>query len=364
MSIFPSKRAALMAYTRFTVDSSTPSLWRVTFNHPPINLIDSVMIGELGELFAEVERNEGPAVLVFDSADPDYFLAHYDITADNRSLVDSLPAGPTGFHPWVDIVVRLGRLPAVTIAAIRGRARAAGSEFALASDIRFASGSGPCSVRWKSASVLFLEAAQRLGCLVWSDGAGRSRSCSEASTSMASSPSATAMSTAPFQTTSSKASSTVSLAESRRSTVRPTVEGRTRVRSGHGPPHPGSCQSTALSGLGRHPDRVDKSRERRRHLASTRVIEEESGKRRTPIFKHPRQRASLDERGNLVLDQEREAHTGEGGIDDHIPVIEDERTFYPHLYAVAAPLEFPFVDRSCRRQPEVDAAVLAQVVRR
>jgi enoyl-CoA hydratase/carnithine racemase len=74
-----------MVYMRFTLDRSTPSLWRVTFSHPPINLIDSVMIGELGELFAEVERNEGPAVLVFDSADPNYFLAHYDITAANRS---------------------------------------------------------------------------------------------------------------------------------------------------------------------------------------------------------------------------------------------------------------------------------------
>jgi enoyl-CoA hydratase/carnithine racemase len=128
-----------MAYMRFTLDRSTPSLWRVTFNHPPINLIDSVMIGELGELFAEIERNEGPAVMVFDSADPDYFLAHYDITATNGSLVNSLPAGPTGFHPWIDIVVRLAKLPAVTISAIRGRARGAGSEFALASDIRFAS---------------------------------------------------------------------------------------------------------------------------------------------------------------------------------------------------------------------------------
>ena len=128
-----------MAYTRFTLDSSTPSLWRVTFNHPPINLIDSVMIGELGELFADIERNEGPAVLLFDSADPDYFLAHYDITAANGSLVDSLPAGPTGFHPWIDIVVRLGKLPAVTISAVRGRARGAGSELVLASDIRFAS---------------------------------------------------------------------------------------------------------------------------------------------------------------------------------------------------------------------------------
>ena len=43
-------------YMRFTLDSSTPSLWRVTFNHPPINLIDHVMIRELGELLAEVER--------------------------------------------------------------------------------------------------------------------------------------------------------------------------------------------------------------------------------------------------------------------------------------------------------------------
>jgi len=127
-----------MTFTRFTIDTSTPSLWRVTFDHPPINLIDYVMIGELGELLAEVERNEEPAVLVFNSADPDYFLAHYDIAAD-PSLVNSLPAGPTGFHPWVDILVRVSRLPAVTISAIRGRARAAGSELVLATDVRFAS---------------------------------------------------------------------------------------------------------------------------------------------------------------------------------------------------------------------------------
>jgi enoyl-CoA hydratase/carnithine racemase len=90
-------------------------------------------------LFADVEANDGPAVLVFESADPEYFLSHYDITDDNRLRVNSLPAGPTGYHPWLDILVRLSRLSAVTISAIRGRARGAGSEFALASDIRFAS---------------------------------------------------------------------------------------------------------------------------------------------------------------------------------------------------------------------------------
>jgi len=76
---------------------------------------------------------------VFDSADPDYFLAHYDISDDNRSRVASLTPGPTGFHPWLDVLVRLSKLPAVTISAIRGRSRGAGSEFALATDIRFAS---------------------------------------------------------------------------------------------------------------------------------------------------------------------------------------------------------------------------------
>jgi len=66
-----------MNFTRLTLDRSTRSLWRATFNHPPINLIDSVMIRELGELFGQVERDEEPSALLFDSADPDYFLAHH-----------------------------------------------------------------------------------------------------------------------------------------------------------------------------------------------------------------------------------------------------------------------------------------------
>jgi enoyl-CoA hydratase/carnithine racemase len=128
-----------MAFTRFTLDTATPSLWRVTFANPPINLIDAEMIIDLRELFADIERGNGPAVLVFDSADPDYFLAHFDVSPANYSRLGSLPAGPTGFHRWVDILVRLAKLPAVTISAIRGRARGAGSEFVLATDIRFAS---------------------------------------------------------------------------------------------------------------------------------------------------------------------------------------------------------------------------------
>jgi enoyl-CoA hydratase/carnithine racemase len=127
-----------MASKRFGLDRSTPALWRVTFDNPPINLIDPVMIVALHDLLTAIEQDNRVAVVVFDSADPDFFLAHYDIAADH-SAFDALPSAPTPFHHWADLLIRLGRSPTVTISALRGRARAAGSEFALATDIRFAS---------------------------------------------------------------------------------------------------------------------------------------------------------------------------------------------------------------------------------
>jgi len=120
------------------VTRSSPSLWRVTFHNPPINLIDPVMIVELHTLLTQIEQDNQVAVVVFDSADPDFFLAHYDIAAD-PSAFDALPAAPSAFHHWADFLIRLGKSSAVTITALRGRARGAGSEFALATDIRFAS---------------------------------------------------------------------------------------------------------------------------------------------------------------------------------------------------------------------------------
>jgi len=110
----------------------------VTFDNPPINLIDPVMIVALHDLLTEIEQDNRVAVVVFDSADPDFFLAHYDIAAD-QSAFDALPAARTPFHHWANVLIRLSRSRPVTITALRGRARAAGSEFALATDIRFAS---------------------------------------------------------------------------------------------------------------------------------------------------------------------------------------------------------------------------------
>jgi enoyl-CoA hydratase/carnithine racemase len=126
------------AWTHFTLDRRSPTYWRVTFNHPPVNTITATTSRELSELVNLIERDTALNVVVFDSANPDFFLAHYDVEND-PSKTAALGVGPTGMPAWIDVLVRLSRAPVVSIASIRGRARGAGSEFVLACDLRFAS---------------------------------------------------------------------------------------------------------------------------------------------------------------------------------------------------------------------------------
>jgi enoyl-CoA hydratase/carnithine racemase len=110
----------------------------VTFDHPPINTITAATVAELVELVGLIEEDPDLRVVVFSSANRDYYLAHYD-TEHDPARTAALGTGPTGMHAWLDLLVRLSRAPVVSIAAIRGRARGAGSEFVLACDLRFAS---------------------------------------------------------------------------------------------------------------------------------------------------------------------------------------------------------------------------------
>jgi enoyl-CoA hydratase/carnithine racemase len=123
--------------TQFSLRAVSPQLWRVAFNNPPVNVIGPAMMKELKELLSELEKNNSVNVVLFESLDPEFFLAHYDLAAD-PAIAEALPS-PTGYAAWVDILVRLSHLSAVTISAIRGIARGAGSEFVLATDMRFAS---------------------------------------------------------------------------------------------------------------------------------------------------------------------------------------------------------------------------------
>jgi enoyl-CoA hydratase/carnithine racemase len=126
------------SWTHFRVDRRTPSYCRVTFDHPPINTITAMTVAELAELVGLIEQDRDLNVVVFDSANPDFYLAHYDVENDPGRTA-ALGVGPTGLPAWIDVLVRLARSPVVSVASIRGRARGAGSEFVLACDLRFAS---------------------------------------------------------------------------------------------------------------------------------------------------------------------------------------------------------------------------------
>lgn len=108
----------------------------VTIDNPPINLLDLPLIGDLARFGQEVQEAEDVRVVVFDSADPEFFIAHADVgliqqlPRDVPAKADSL----TGFHAMVD---QFRTLPQATIACIEGRARGGGSEFALSLDMRF-----------------------------------------------------------------------------------------------------------------------------------------------------------------------------------------------------------------------------------
>ena len=70
-------------------------------------------------------------VVVFQSANPDFFIAHLDVAKAAEQ--------PEALALWRDFVLRLSSTPVVSIAKIRGRTRGIGNEFALACDMRFAS---------------------------------------------------------------------------------------------------------------------------------------------------------------------------------------------------------------------------------
>lgn len=124
------------SFKQFSVTRRNDAYWRVTFNHPPINLFDDNTVPELEHLLDLAEAEPKLKVIVFDSANPDFFIAHFSPAAGYKNLTTRKP---NGHFPWTDIVDRLARLSAVSVAAVRGRARGGGAEFALACDIRFAS---------------------------------------------------------------------------------------------------------------------------------------------------------------------------------------------------------------------------------
>jgi enoyl-CoA hydratase/carnithine racemase len=119
------------------VVEETPAYWRVVFDYPPFNVMDGTMFQSLQDLLARMDASQTLRVVVFESAIPDFYLAHFDLTGKLGNVMSGV--GPTSLPVLLDTFVRLTKSPVVSIAKIRGCVRGASSEFVLACDMRFAS---------------------------------------------------------------------------------------------------------------------------------------------------------------------------------------------------------------------------------
>src|SRR5258708_495354 len=110
---------------------------RATIDHPPINLLDLRLMGELDRLETEWGAEDAVRVVIFDSENRDFFVGHYDV-GEWISRGGPPPAPAVTLKRFHAMLERYRLMPKVTIALLEGAARGGGSEFALALDMRFA----------------------------------------------------------------------------------------------------------------------------------------------------------------------------------------------------------------------------------
>jgi enoyl-CoA hydratase/carnithine racemase len=118
----------------------TGAVLEITLKNPPINLMNIKMFEELFQLTGYLINNRDIRVVLFDSSDPDFFIAHFDIEDIETSFSDPSKASR---YPDIAPPQALGlawqNLPQIKIAKVNGRCRGSGFEFILALDMRFAS---------------------------------------------------------------------------------------------------------------------------------------------------------------------------------------------------------------------------------
>jgi enoyl-CoA hydratase/carnithine racemase len=121
----------------------------VTLDHPPLNLMDGVLLPALRGFIDRVRNDSEVRVVVFESADPEFFSAHGDmhyltdpdvLPAATRAAIEAAPNAtiPEGINILQAMSEEVRSLPQVTIGKLAGFARGAGNEFFLYLDMRFA----------------------------------------------------------------------------------------------------------------------------------------------------------------------------------------------------------------------------------
>ncbi|MDD9906053.1 MAG: enoyl-CoA hydratase/isomerase family protein [Rhodospirillaceae bacterium] len=127
-----------MAYDfEFLTVETSGRVATVTIDNPPANVITMELLSELNALSSQLKADTGLTVVVMRSADPEFFLAHFDVAA----ILDR----PTGFEPQRDaqlkpfhvLCERFRTMNKIIIAQIEGRVGGGGSELSASFDMRF-----------------------------------------------------------------------------------------------------------------------------------------------------------------------------------------------------------------------------------
>lgn len=109
----------------------------VIINNPPVNLMTVQLFADLADLTLKAGQDDGVKVVVFGSADPDFFIAHFDVETI-LGLISETPAvkapNLSNFHQMCE---RVRTMPKATIVKMGGRTGGGGNEFAASCDMRF-----------------------------------------------------------------------------------------------------------------------------------------------------------------------------------------------------------------------------------
>lgn len=109
----------------------------VTIDNPPINLVTLELFGELAAFAEEVANDDTIRAVVLRSADPDFFLAHFDVAALIDMPTDGEAQRSAELNDYHQMCERFRTMPKATICQIEGRVGGGGSELSMACDMRF-----------------------------------------------------------------------------------------------------------------------------------------------------------------------------------------------------------------------------------
>src|ERR1700720_1824163 len=129
MFVFGLRREKHMATAKTAphvrVIEETPGYWRAVFDYPHFNVVDDSIFDVLQDLLARMDASPSLRVIVFESAIPEFYLSHFDLTGKLGNIMTAV--GPSGLPILLDTFVRLTKSPVVSLAKIRGCVRGVSS---------------------------------------------------------------------------------------------------------------------------------------------------------------------------------------------------------------------------------------------